>query len=146
MKTSYASVLAVAMIGTVIVGLGPALASATIEITDIQQDNLISGKVSGLKGPLSHYKVVVYVKTDRWYIHPFASGGPGRSYSDIEDDGTWEIQTVLRDHPASSVAAAVVAKDYPAPSKTGGMGAIRAKAKVILNKKALEKKGFLGKL
>ncbi len=127
-------------------GLGPALASATIEITDIQQDNLISGKVSGLKGPLSHYKVVVYVKTDRWYVHPFASGGPGRSYAEIEDDGTWEIQTVLREFPASAVAAAVVAKDYPAPSRMGSMGAIKAKAKVILNKKALKNKDFLGKL
>lgn len=146
MKTSYALVTVIALMGTVIVALGTALAAATIDITDIQQDIVILGKVSGLKGPLNNYKVLVYVKTDRWYIHPFASGGPGKSYAEIHDDGTWEIQTVLRYHPASSVAAVVVARDYPAPSTTGSIGKIKARAKVILNKKELKAKDFLGKL
>ncbi len=146
MRTCYALMAAIALLGTMAIGSGQAVAEVSITITKIEQDNLITGKVSGLAGQEANHKVVVYVKTDKWYIHPFASGGPGKAFAEIAKDGAWEIHTVRRDHPAIGVAALVVGRDYPAPATADSMGGITAKAKLILNKTDLDKAGFLDKL
>ncbi|MGR3310134.1 MAG: hypothetical protein ACUZ77_05100 [Candidatus Brocadiales bacterium] len=84
-----------------------------INIEHIESDEFISGRVFGIEdaAQYSQYKVVVYVKTDKWYIHPYAGGGAGKSFAEIKRDGTWEIFTVRREFRASKVAAFLVKKD-----------------------------------
>lgn len=83
----------------------------SVTIKDIKADQEISGDVRGLtpKGYPS-YKVIVYVHTDKWYIHPFSGQDEGKSWAAIADNGTWTIQTVKRDFNADKVAALVVNK------------------------------------
>ena len=91
--------------------------SPSITILQIEPDDFIKGRVEGLKSEeYAHYKVVVYVKTDKWYIHPYERGGPGKSYANIKQDGTWTIGTVKREFPANYVAALLVRSDYNPPS------------------------------
>ncbi len=98
-----------------------ALAEPSITITDIQSNGKIEGSVSGLDAETDAYCVVVYVHTDMWYIHPYASGGRGRSWAEIKGS-SWTISTVRREFPADSVAAVVLKRESkggncPAPPK-----------------------------
>lgn len=77
-----------------------------IRITDVNivPNSEISGMVIGLNSSqIDNYRIIVYVKTDMWYIHPFERGGEGRSYAAIRENGKWRIQTVLRTFPADEV-------------------------------------------
>jgi hypothetical protein len=81
----------------------------TITIEEVMPNEKITGSVSGVADP-SQYKVVVYVKTDIWYIHPYLN-----SFAAISSDGSWEIGTVQR-YPAPTILCAfLVEKDYKAP-------------------------------
>ena len=92
--------------------------TAGIAIIDIKPDDVIEGKVSGLNpGQYERLKVLVYVNTDKWYIHPYQAGGEGKSYAKINQDGTWKIKTVKREFPADKVAVLVVDKDYRPPAE-----------------------------
>lgn len=92
--------------------------TATITIIDIKSDDVIEGKVSGLNpSQYERLKVLVYVHTDKWYIHPYKAGGEGKSYAKINQDGTWKIKTVRREFPADNVAVFVVDKDYKPPAE-----------------------------
>lgn len=84
----------------------------TIEIENIFKDDHIKGSVVGLlENGIESHIVLVYVKTDKWYIHPYAQGIEGKSYAKIQDDGSWTIDTIYRPFETSSVAALVVKKD-----------------------------------
>jgi hypothetical protein len=85
-----------------------------VTIDRIDADVLISGSVKGVK-PASDYKVLVYVHTDKWYIHPWADRGEGQSWAAIKDDGSWKIATVQRQYKADKVAALVVKRSYAEP-------------------------------
>lgn len=89
----------------------------SIKIIEIVANSHIIGRVHGL-GPAQYdqYKVVVYVKTDKWYIHPYERGGEGLSYAKISSDGSWEIDTVKRRFSADLVAVLIVRKNYSPPS------------------------------
>jgi len=63
----------------------------------------IAGIVGGV-GNVERYKVVVYAKTDRWYVQPFAS----QPMTDINSNGAWFGKT----HIGSDYAALVVTSDY----------------------------------
>ena len=77
----------------------------------------ISGKVTGLaSGPAGQYKVLVYVQTNQWYIHPYAQNKPGKGYAKVEPDGSWTIETVNRGHGPFKLAILVVRKDYIPPA------------------------------
>jgi len=103
-----------------------------ISIDKIVRNDHISGRVSGLtsKGT-SELKVIVYVKTDKWYIHPYKSGGDGKSFASIETDGSWKIETVRRDFAASQIAALVVERSSRPPSPTSNVSAIPNRAVVV---------------
>lgn len=95
----------------------------------IVRNQYIKGHVYGIgASQCNQYKVVVYVRTDKWYIHPYATGGEGRSYATIESDGkdggTWRILTVRREFGAYEVAALIVKKDYKPPATTGNIESI----------------------
>jgi hypothetical protein len=76
----------------------------------------ISGTVQGLTdAQRNQYKVIVYVLTDKWYIHPFAENRDGRGYASIQAGGNWKIQTVWRGYQSYKVAFLVVDKSYLPP-------------------------------
>jgi hypothetical protein len=76
------------------------------------------------KGTETNLKVIVYVHTDIWYIHPFAGGGEGDSWAAVKSDGTWSIPTVKRRFSADKVAALVVPKKFDPPAKLPSLGMI----------------------
>ena len=108
------------IVGTTAAALLPAEAQdVKITIDRIVPNGEISGNVIGLnEAGRAGSKVVVYVYTDKWYIHPFNSGGEGRSFASIAKDGKWTIQTVKREHEASNIAALVVKRDAEVPAMT----------------------------
>lgn len=81
--------------------------SPAININEIEEGRHIKGRVSGLTNP-QNYKVIVYVRTNIWYIHPFEGPGEGLSWAAIDKDGNWSIKTEKRSNIANSIAALVV--------------------------------------
>lgn len=74
-----------------------------------------SGKVecdseSKAKNICENYKVLVYVETDKLYIHPYLG-----SYATIDTDGLWRVSKVDRDPPPSAVYAFLVRKNAGIP-------------------------------
>jgi hypothetical protein len=118
--------------------------SPSIVIEEIIQGDHISGTVTGLtsNGASSH-KVVVYVRTNHWYIHPYAQGGNGKSWAVISSDGKWTIETVRRQFSASSVAALVVPIDANTPAEAES---VRAIPKLAIIVQSLEGTPNYGKL
>ena len=89
-----------------------------ISIDSIEANDRVSGYVSGLDPKdYSQYKVLLYVHTDQWYIHPFAGQGEGMSWAAIGPNGTWQIRTVQREFKSNQVAALIVDRNYPEPYK-----------------------------
>ena len=100
-----------------------------VTIDRIDQDEAIIGKVVGLSAEeIPHHRVIVYVKTDIWYIHPFAGQGDGLSWAQIQPTGKWVIETVRRRFVANAVAALVVNENYPAPDRTRSVERINSSA------------------
>lgn len=119
-------------------------AGVTVSIDKIVMNDHVSGKVSGLTNRgTSEFKVVAYVKTDKWYIHPYERGGDGRSFASINSDGLWEIETVRRDFAASEIAVLVVEYSSRVPSQVMNVRTIPNKA---LNVRKLEGTDDYGKL
>jgi hypothetical protein len=111
-----------------IAGKAPAQ-QATITVDEIQENAHIRGTVNGLSAiDAANYCVVVYVHTDKWYIHPFANGGDGKSWASIRDGRTWKISTVKREYSADKIAAVLLTKNGPdectAPATTDDPSAI----------------------
>jgi hypothetical protein len=104
----------------------------SIAIDSIQPDVRITGHVTGFSPEqLRDKKVVVYVLTDQWYVHPFADGGDGKSWAAIKDDGSWKIGTVKRDFTAKRIAAVVVPSAYDAPPRLQTLHALPARALTV---------------
>ena len=105
--------------------IGADCRAQSIVIDRIEADKSITGHVSELSpAKYPSCKVIVYVHTDQWYIHPFAGQGEGASWASILDNGTWHLQTVRREFKADRVAALVVNRDYSEPSKVENIEAI----------------------
>jgi hypothetical protein len=116
----------------------------SIFIDKIEEDQAISGHVTGLdRQSLKQYRVIVYVHTDMWYIHPYAGQGEGQSWAAIHDDGTWSIQTVHRPFNADQVAALVVSDTYAFPPRTNAIEKLNS---VVMIKKSLAGTPDFGKL
>lgn len=76
----------------------------------------ISGRVSALKpDDVEKYKILVYILTNKWYIHPYAENVEGRGYASIKSDGTWSLLTVNRGNHPAKLAILVVVKDFDPP-------------------------------
>ena len=103
-----------------------------ISIDKIERNKFIKGKVSGINpSEYEKLKVLVYVHTDFWYIHPYEVGGAGKSYAKINSDSTWQIGTVRREWPSNQVAALVVDKNYKPKFKISSIEEIPALALII---------------
>jgi hypothetical protein len=113
-----------------VVYLTPARAQ-TITIDQIVANGNISGEVRGLpSADFGSYKVIVYVHTDQWYIHPYAGQGEGNSWATVQS-GQWRIKTVQRDSRADKLAALLVSRNYPEPNRLENLDAIPHRARVI---------------
>lgn len=90
----------------------------SIKIVEILPNSRIKGAIYGLNpSQYNQYKVIIYVKTDVWYIHPYEKGGKDFSYANINQDGSWNIKTIKRGFLADYVAALIVLNSYHPPSK-----------------------------
>lgn len=90
----------------------------SIEIAKFRSGSYIEGKVNGLgTNDFKKYKVLVYVLTDKWYIHPYAENRAGRGFANIDNQGKWRIETVWRGYQAYKVTFLLVSKEfYPPPT------------------------------
>lgn len=90
--------------------------NTVVTVDEIVRDSHIKGHVTGLPTEaLDKFKVVFYVKTNRWYVHPYvysSNQGEGYSYSNLNPNGEFSIKTVRRDVPAKQMAVVVVPKSY----------------------------------
>ena len=97
---------------------------AKIEITEFKENDFVSGRVSGLDS--THYrqhKVIVFVYTDKWYIHPYVA-----SFAEINGDGSWRINSIHREPSPTQIAACLVRQDFEIPKEVDRLGAIRSTA------------------
>jgi hypothetical protein len=84
---------------------------------------IIRGQVRGLTRAdsqiIQNMRVVVYVHTDKWYKHPFATGGLGHSYTKIDTNATWSIAMVQDEerHEPDAIAALIVDASTVTPPK-----------------------------
>lgn len=87
-----------------------------VRMTEFERGQRIRGTVSGLApGEQGKHKVLVYVLTNKWYIHPEAVATPGLGFAGIDSAGHWEIGSVWRGYQATKLAILVVPKDAWAP-------------------------------
>lgn len=108
------------------------VAAISVVIKEVVPDGKIRGSVAGIpSGKHDEYKILVYVETDKWYVHPYKQGGEGLSYAKIRPDGSWEIQTVQRDFLAERVAALVVRQDQAGVSPVDDLRRLNPIAKYI---------------
>jgi hypothetical protein len=120
------------LLATAIQVPGALAQSVTITINEIIANQRISGDVRGLApGDHRNYKVIVYVHTDQWYIHPYAGQEEGMSWASINADGSWQVPTVQRQFKADRVAALLVRKNYPEPNRIEVLDGIRNSAFVV---------------
>lgn len=85
-------------------------------VDEIVRDSHIKGHITGLPSEAyADFKVVFYVKTNRWYVHPYTyyeGQEEGYSFSNLNSSGEFYVRTVRRDVPAKEMAVVVVPKDY----------------------------------
>lgn len=115
-----------------------------ISIGTIEPNVRISGFVSGLSGDAKRdYKVLVYVHTDQWRIHPDAKAAARDSFGTIAADGTWQVKTVRRKPNADRVGAIVVPATFAPPAKIESLADVPHVSITIRNLKGA---GDYGKL
>ncbi len=87
--------------------------AVSVEMEKFTTGVSIVGKVNGLSlDEVKRHKVLVYVLTNKWYIHPYAENTEGKGYASIANDGSWHIQTVNRRHNPFKLAMVVVAREF----------------------------------
>ncbi|MBY0517865.1 MAG: hypothetical protein K2P81_13225 [Bacteriovoracaceae bacterium] len=90
--------------------------NSEVVVDEIVKDSHISGHIVGLPyEALEKFKVIFYVKTNRWYVHPFfqpENPQEGSAFAAINQDGTFKIQTIKRRVDASRLAVSVVPSPY----------------------------------
>ncbi len=85
--------------------------STQVVIDSIVKNDKIQGHISGL--PVNAYqdfKVVFYVKTNRWYLHPYTDADAGYSFSNLTDNGSFEVKTVRREVASKQLVAVLLPK------------------------------------
>lgn len=95
--------------------------STVVTVDEIVKNSHIKGHITGLPTEaFEKFKVVFYVKTNHWYVHPYtwAEGQEeGYSYSNLQADGSFWVRTVRRDVPSQKLAVVVVPKSYKIKSQ-----------------------------
>lgn len=95
----------------------PARRLIKVMMEDFVSGVSISGRVTGLKAQeIDTHKVLLYVLTNKWYIHPYAENTEGKGYARIKADGSWSLRTINRGHHPYKLAILVVPMDYVPPA------------------------------
>jgi hypothetical protein len=93
------------------------LHQGAIVLEELESDSHISGRIDGLAPErCADLKIVVYVLTDRWYIHPWDSDEEGKGYAPVAENGSWRIATVWRGHQARRLAILLVERSATVPA------------------------------
>ncbi len=113
---SAAILLSTSSFANVLIDYANECRNTTVTVDEIVKNSHIKGHVTGLPtDSLDKFKVVFYVKTNRWYVHPYVYSpeqGEGYSYSNLNTNGEFQIKTVRRNVPATKMAVVVVPKSY----------------------------------
>ncbi len=115
----YFVIYLVVSIPLVVYGLGTDTSAKSVRmiVEEFYPGEQIRGEIAGIHTSLcNRYSVVVYVRTDKWYIHPFAAGGDGRSYGAVDPLCRWSIATVSRYPLPRELAVLLVDKGFDSPS------------------------------
>jgi hypothetical protein len=90
--------------------------TAEVHVDELVKNSHIKGHIKGLPTEAyAKFKVVFYVKTNRWYVHPYSyyeNQEEGYSYSNINENGEFRVKTLRRDVPSRKLAVVVVPKSY----------------------------------
>ena len=108
--TAYLVLAVAACIGC---GRLPAKSVTTVQFTSIPPANpggpVAMGSIAGrINGPLQGFRVVLYARSGRWYVQPYAD----QPFTAIRSDSTWSSPT----HLGSHYAALLVQPDYVPPA------------------------------
>jgi LmbE family N-acetylglucosaminyl deacetylase len=94
-----------------------------IVLEEFESDSHINGRIDGFAAErYDDLKIVVYVLTDRWYIHPWDSVEAGKGYALVAGDGSWRIATVWRGHQARRLAILLVERSTMVPATVRSLG------------------------
>ena len=100
----------------VVLQLGVA-GGVTVEMTEFRSGATITGRVSGIApDETQNLKVVVYILTDQWYIHPYAENKAGRGFATINEDGSWSLSTTNRGHSPFRLGMVVLPRTTTPPA------------------------------
>lgn len=95
--------------------------STQVSIDSIVANDWIKGHVTGLPAEgINQFKVVFYVKTNHWYIHPYQyyqGQQEGYSYANLSAGGEFKVKTLKRAVPSKELAAVVVPKSFKISSQ-----------------------------
>ena len=87
-----------------------------VHVDEIVRNSHIKGHVKGLPTEAyENFKVIFYVKTNRWYVHPYThyeGQEEGYSYSNLNANGEFKVKTVRRDVPSKQMAVVLVPKSH----------------------------------
>lgn len=90
--------------------------NAKVNVAEIVKNSHIQGTVTGLaEASLEDFKMIFYVKTNKYYVHPYQynqSQPSGYSYADLTAGGNFWIRSVFRT-PSKKLVAILV----PSPHK-----------------------------
>lgn len=112
-----ATTLAVDLEDEVMKQHGYACKDVEVVIDSVVRDEYITGHVRGLPTDAhKQFKMVFYVKTNRWYVHPYAytsdAEGDGYSFTYLNADGSFQIKSIRREVPAKQLAALLVSRNW----------------------------------
>lgn len=92
-----------------------------VSIDSITSNEWIKGHVTGLPTEAyDQFKVVFYVKTNLWYVHPYmyyADQPEGYSYSRLNNKGEFKVRTIKRAIPSKELAAVLVPNSFKIKSQ-----------------------------
>jgi hypothetical protein len=95
--------------------------STQVSIDSVVANEWIKGHVTGLPTEaMDKFKVVFYVKTNRWYVHPYQyyeGQQEGYSYANLTATGEFKVKTLKRAVPSKELAAVVVPKSFKISSQ-----------------------------
>ncbi len=87
-----------------------------VHVDEIVRNSHITGHIKGLPtDAYDKFKVIFYVKTNRWYVHPYThyeGQEEGYSYSNLKANGEFRVKTVRRDVPSKQLAVVLVPKSH----------------------------------
>lgn len=95
--------------------------TSEVVIDEIIRDQHIKGHINGLpQEAYEKFKVVFYVKTNRWYVHPYSyydGQEEGYSFSNLNSNGEFRVKTIRRQVPSKELAVVLVPKNYKIKSQ-----------------------------